>query len=111
MVSVVSDSAALWTAACQSHVSIGFSRQEYWSRLLWPPPGDLPDSGIEPVSVTSNLHWQVGSLPLAPPGKPTAPCQENLEATLLTMSVPSAQILVSKYHSLLKGTWVPWRNS
>ena len=32
---------------------MGFSRQEYWSGLPCPPPGDLPDSGIEPVSLTS----------------------------------------------------------
>ena len=37
----------LWTAACQAPLSMGFSRQKYWSRLLCPPPGDLPDSGIE----------------------------------------------------------------
>ena len=48
---------------------MGFSRQEYWSGLSYPPPGDLPDPGIEPESLRSNLHWQVGSLPLAPPGK------------------------------------------
>ena len=43
----------LWTAACQALQSMGFSRQEYWSGLPRPPPGDLPDPGIEPVSVTS----------------------------------------------------------
>ena len=32
---------------------MGFSRQEYWSGLLWPPPGDLPDPGIEPTSLES----------------------------------------------------------
>ena len=58
-----------WTVACQALLSIGFSRQEYWSGLPCPPPGDLPDSGLEPASLMS-LHWQVGSLPLAPPGKP-----------------------------------------
>ena len=47
-----------------------FSRQEYWSGLPFPSPGDLPDSGIEPVSCL--LNWQVGSLPLAPPGKPNS---------------------------------------
>ena len=49
--------------------SMGFSRQEYWRRLPFPSPGDLPDPGIEPC-LLSLLHWQVGSLPLAPPGKP-----------------------------------------
>ena len=34
-------------------LSMGFSRQEYWSGLLCPPPGDLPDPGIEPVSLKS----------------------------------------------------------
>ena len=50
----------LWTAACQASLSMGFSRQEYWSGLPHPPPGHLPNSGLEPASVTPNLHWQVG---------------------------------------------------
>ena len=40
----------LWTVACQTPLSVGFSRQEYWSGLLCPPPGDLPDPGIEYAS-------------------------------------------------------------
>ena len=39
-----------WTVACQAPLSIQFSRQEYWSRLPFPPPGDLPDPGIELMS-------------------------------------------------------------
>ena len=39
-----------WTAAHQALLSMGFSRQEYWSGLLCPPPGDLPSPGIEPMS-------------------------------------------------------------
>ena len=42
-----------WTVACQAPLSMGFSRQEYWSGLPCPPAGDLPDSGIELTSVTS----------------------------------------------------------
>ena len=42
-----------WTAASQAPLSMGFSRQEYWSGLPFPPPGDLPDLGIEPTSFTS----------------------------------------------------------
>ena len=47
----------------------GFPRQEYWSELSDSPPEDLLDSGVELASVYL-LHWQVGSLPLVPPGKP-----------------------------------------
>ena len=42
--------ATLWTVAHHSPPSMGFSRQEYWSRLPYLPPGDLPDPGIEPRS-------------------------------------------------------------
>ena len=42
-----------WTVACQAPLSKGFSRQEYWSRSPCPPPGDLPDPGIEPMSLRS----------------------------------------------------------
>ena len=42
-----------WTATCQASLSMGFSRQEYWSGLPYPPPGDLPDPGIEPASLKS----------------------------------------------------------
>ena len=44
--------AILWTIACQAPLSMGFSRQEYWSGLPCPPPEDLPNLGIEPVSLT-----------------------------------------------------------
>ena len=58
---------------CRTHQaprSMEFSRQEYWSALPCPPPGDLPNAGIEPTSLTCLLHWQACSLPLVPPGKP-----------------------------------------
>ena len=42
-----------WTVACQAPLSMGFSRQEYWSRLPCPPPGNHPDPGIKPKSLTS----------------------------------------------------------
>ena len=42
-----------WTLACQAPPSMGFSRQEYWSGLPFPPPGDLPDPEIEPGSLVS----------------------------------------------------------
>ena len=53
--------ATLGTVACQAPLSMEFSRQEYWSGLPCPPPGDLPDPGIEPESLLSP------ALPLEPP--------------------------------------------
>ena len=58
--------ATLWTVAHQAPLSMGFSRQEYWSRLPFPIPGDLPDPGIEPASPT----LQADSLLSEPQGKP-----------------------------------------
>ena len=55
-----------WTAALQAPLSMGFSRQEYWSGLPCPPPGDLPNLGIEPRSPA----LQADSLPSEPVGKP-----------------------------------------
>ena len=52
-VSRVRLSATLWTAAHQAPLSMGFSRQELWSGLPLPPPGDFPHPGIKPVSLTS----------------------------------------------------------
>ena len=46
--SVVSDSAAPWTVACQAPLSMGCSRKEYWNGLPFPLPGDLPNGGIKP---------------------------------------------------------------
>ena len=43
----------LWIVAHKAPLSMGLSRQEYWSGLPCPPPGDLPDSWIEPMSLTS----------------------------------------------------------
>ena len=43
----------LWIVACQAPLSMGFSRQEYWSGLPCPLPGDLPYPGIEPASLMS----------------------------------------------------------
>ena len=59
--------ATSWTVACQAPLSMGFSRQDYWSVWPFPPPGDLPNPGIEPGS----LALQADSLPSEPPGKPS----------------------------------------
>ena len=56
------DSTTPWTVAHQAPLSMEFSRQEYWSGLLIPSPGDLPNPGIEPKSPA----WQADSLPSEP---------------------------------------------
>ena len=55
----------LWTVACQTALSMGFSQQQYWSRLSRPPLGDLPDLGFELRSKSPALAGS--SLPLTPP--------------------------------------------
>ena len=54
-----------WAVAHQAPLSLGFSRQEYWSGLPFPSPRDLPDTGITP----GFPELQVDSLPSEPPGK------------------------------------------
>ena len=56
----------LWTVAHQTPLSMGFSRQEYWSGLPFPSPGDLPDPGIKPRSPA----LQADALTSETPGKP-----------------------------------------
>ena len=46
----MSDSTTLWTVACQAPLSMRLPKQEYWSGLPFPSPGDLPDPGMEPTS-------------------------------------------------------------
>ena len=62
--------ATLWTIALQASLSMGFSRQEYWSRLPCPPPGDVSDPGIKHVSPES-LALQADSLLLSHQGSPS----------------------------------------
>ena len=59
--------AAPWTVAPQAPLLIGFSRQEHWSGLLCPSPGDLPDPGIDLVSSAAPA-LQADSLPLSHQG-------------------------------------------
>ena len=56
-----------WTVAYRAPPSMGFSRQDYWSGLPFPSPGDLPNPGIEPGSPS----LQADALPSEPPGNPT----------------------------------------
>ena len=60
-----------WTVAYQASPSMGFSRQEYWSGLPFPSPGDLPNSGMEPGSPA----LEADALTSEPPGKPLQCCE------------------------------------
>ena len=66
----------LWTVACQAPLSMGFSRQEFWSGLPFSPPGDIPDSGIKPSYLKSSA-LAGRFFTTEPPGKPFK-CQEDL---------------------------------
>ena len=61
----MSNSVTLWTVACQAPLSIGFSREEYWSGLPFLSPGDRPDPGIK----HEFRKCQADSLPSEPPGE------------------------------------------
>ena len=63
------------TVAHQAPLSMGFSRQEYWSGLPFPSPGDLPDPGIEPRSPALQA-----ALTSEPQGKPMAESEEKLKS-------------------------------
>ena len=68
-----------WTAAHQAPLSMEFSRQEYWSGLPFPSPGDLPDPGIQPRSPA----LPADSLPTEPAGKPS----ENIQTAEFNISI------------------------
>ena len=65
----MSDSVTLWTVAHQAPLSMGFSRQEYWSRCHALLQGIFSTQGLN-LCLLCLLHWQLDSLPLVPPGKP-----------------------------------------
>ena len=92
-----------WSLASQVPVSMEVSRQEYWSRLPSPSPGDLPDPRMEPGSPTK----QVGSLPSEPPGKPSA----LLHGHRLCFGSPGFSIKLNPASNNPPSTWVfffPW---
>ena len=89
--------ATLWTVtapptaqALSVALSMGFSRQEHWSELPCPPPGDLPDPGIKPTSLMAPA-LQVDSLPLSHWGSPLI---------IITTILKSSVFIILKIHSL-----------
>ena len=88
-----------WTVAYQAPPSMGFSRQEYWSGLPFPSPGDLPDPGIKPGSPS----FQADALTSEPPGKPQGPAISHIPR------LPGvAQGLQVSEDTLIVSTDIPW---
>ena len=96
-----------WTVAHQAWLSIGFPRQEYWSGLLFPSPGDLPHPGIKPRSPA----LQVDCLSAELPGKPQMPWSaQALDKLIITEGRPTVLLcylsfkylhyFVAMFHSL-----------
>ena len=77
----------LWTVTYQAPLSMGFSRQEYWSGLPFPSPGDLPDAGIEPRSPA----LQADALISEPPGKPESKPKTSLKSNRLFGGISSKE--------------------
>ena len=73
-----------WTVGHQAPPSVGFPRQEYWSGLLFPSPGDLPDPGIKPGSPT----LQADALTSEPPGKSKAELNSGLKTPGILHNAP-----------------------
>ena len=109
--SVKSDSSATpWIIDHQVPLSMGFSMQEYWSRLLFPTPGIFPTQGLN-LPLLSLLHWQVDSLPLVPPGKPQASNHKRYELKLQNKCKTKHNMLCSKLHprTFLLVEWIEIR--
>ena len=112
-----------WTIAHQAPLSMGFPRQEYWSRLPFPPSGDLPDPGIEPMSckspelagrffstsVTWEAHWALRQPQIRArmeegrhsPQREAQHCSELLLGLLSLSRGPFLTCLPMKNHYLL----------
>ena len=89
-----------WAVAYQAPQSMEFSRQQYWSGLPFPSPGDLPSPGIEPESPAV----QADALPSEPPGKPLLPGDQSErkgQSSLVHKSVTSSadRAFVKKHYS------------
>ena len=83
-----------WTAAHQAPPSMGFSRQEYWSRVPLPSPGDLPDPEIEPMSPM----LQADALPSEPPEKLCLRVLHKTKTKVIATMISWLEVLVKKPH-------------
>ena len=96
LLSCVRLSVTLWTVACQAPLSVGFSRQEYWSGVPFPLSGDLPNPGIKSISLESPALVG-GFFTTEPPGKP-------FPLTLIS-NVPFSPVLLCSYQFTLHPCW------
>ena len=71
-----------WIVACQTPLSMAFSRQEYWSGLPFPSPGNLPEPGTEPVSLVFPA-LAGGLFTTLPPWEVPSPTSKCLKCTLI----------------------------
>ena len=95
----------LWTIAHQAPLSMRFSRQEYWSGFLFRPPGSAQESIPHLFRL---LHWQAGSLLLAPPGKPHDSCLTyQVYAAVAAKSLQSCPTLCDPIDGSPPGSPVP----
>ena len=92
-----------WTVARQAPLPVGFSRQEYWGGLPCPPPGDLPNPGIEPGSLMSSA-LAGGSLLLEPPRK------HNLTVERSTIRLFGGSDVKYRAWRMFKWKWVQVKN-
>ena len=91
--------ATRWTVAHQASPSMGFSRQEYWSGLPFPSPGDLPDPGIKPRSPTLQADALTSEPPRCGPTWPTSKQKPRLRK-LAGLSEPSVYAEKSIFSAL-----------
>ena len=82
-----------WTVTHQAPVSMGFSRPEYWTGLLCPPPGILPTQGLN-LCLLCLLNWQAGSLPLVPSGMPISKWVPRALSLLILIPLPEMPFLI-----------------
>ena len=101
-----------WTVAPQAPLSIRFSRQEYWGGLPLSPPGDLPDSGIEPSSPTSPAlageffyHWATWGAPVTALGKCNLKRRDCFTSTRMASRKKNK---VVRQHHQLNGHELEW---
>ena len=108
--SVVSDSVTPKAVAHQTLLSMEFFRQEYKSRLSFPPPGDLPDLGTEPASLMSPASAGRFSTTL-PPGKPFSfSCSTFYPASIHSQHSSLYEIVLFMYSLLVHCMSLPIKN-